>query len=102
MVRWLFDALQEGGVVPKTGLTVACKLFDHHIRRKDLERSLEAVGVVPEAQVISERSFYHWVVFMFCECTEEEFLSGCNEFGKAAHKVKGNLDPRSVPWPHSQ
>ena len=31
---------------------------------------------------------------------EEYFLSGCNEFGKAAHKVKGNLDPRSVPWPH--
>jgi len=96
VVRWIFGLLQQDGFVHKTSLTVACKLFDYHIKTADLQRSLEAVSIPPEMQLVPERSLYHWLVFMFCECTEEEFLSGANEFGKAAQQVKGDLDPRSM------
>ena len=96
VVRWIFNLLQQDGAIHVTHLIVACKLFDSTIQMSSIRQSLVNIDLPEGAEHITERTFYHWIVFMFALCTEEEFLSGCNEFGEAAKKVKGNLDPRSM------
>ena len=52
---------------------VACKLYDKEIPLEALAGTFEAVGVTDS---LTERAFYCWIVLMFGECTESEFLSG--------------------------
>jgi len=67
-------------------LVVACKLYDKEIPLEALAGTFEAVGVTDS---LTERAFYCWIVLMFGECTESEFLSGAHEFGLACENVRG-------------
>ena len=75
-----------GGGLSAAKLVVACKLYDTEVPWRPWWGTFEAVGVTDS---LTERAFYCWIVLMFGECTESEFLSGAHEFGLACENVRG-------------
>jgi len=101
-VRWLFSLLvddlapyamdqreldPDGMTLTTTRLVDATQLYDDRIELEAIRDSMEVVGV-RFGGAITQREFYHWVVCMFCDCNEEEFVSGVEAFAEAARALK--------------
>ena len=96
VVRWLFSLLADDrdGRIPSKSIVEACRVYDDRLELGGVVDSLEAVGATDR---LTERDLYHWIVLMFGECSEDEFVGGVNDFGEAARQVKaarfGVTDP---------
>lgn len=88
MVDWLFHLLVEekGGKVTAAKMIVCMKVFDDQIPISVVNDTLLAVEAM---DTLDARRLYHWVVLMFGDCSEEEFLSNVLEFGEAAKTIRG-------------
>lgn len=101
-MRWLFSLLvddlapyaldqkevdPDGMTLTTTQLVDATQLYDDRIELEAIRDSLEVIGV-RFGGAITQREFYHWVVCMFCEMDEDEFLSGVEGFAEAARCLK--------------
>jgi len=101
MVRWLFSLLADDrdAKIPSKSLVEACRCYDERLELASVIDSLEAVGATDR---LSERDLYHWIVLMFGECSEDEFVGGVNDFGEACRNVKasrlGVTDPNAQAY----
>ena len=83
IVRWLYHLL--GGQL-KAPLSIdkvvdVCLAYDEELTVEDVEDSLAAVDVV---DMLTEQQFFLWVVLMFTEGTQDDFVHATCEFGSAA------------------
>ena len=85
-VRWLFSLLEDkDGSVHRDRILAASLAYDDRIEEDGILETLEEIGV--EKTRLQLREFYNWVILMFGECSEEEFIGGTSDFGDAARAV---------------
>ena len=90
IVKWIFSLLVDlddgDGTVPASRIVMTCQHYDDRLSESGIMDTLDVVGV---SEKVTERSLYHWLVFMFGECSEDEFVGGINDFGEAARTLGG-------------
>merc|ERR1712166_1546400 len=82
-IQWLFSLLDRDldGRINAIDLIDACALYYPEVPLEYIRDTLAAVEVEDH---LTEDQLYNWLVFMFGECSENEFVIGVNDFGIAA------------------
>lgn len=90
-IDWLFALLEPvpdgpGSMSVATAtVLVVCKIYDEGTPVAAFDDTLKAVGA---QETVTARQFYHWIVLMFGDCKEDEFITGVVKFGEAAKQMK--------------
>jgi len=84
VIKWLHELLVEtvGGSVNTLKLVVVVKIFDERIPAAVVKDTVAAIG--SDGKQITESDLMNWVVMMFADYSQEEFMASVLEFGEAA------------------
>jgi len=98
--RWLFNLLADdaSGSVPSTVLVETCKGYDPRASYDAIDNTIGAVDM-KISDNFSEEKLYFWIVNMFGDCSEQEFLTGVEELGEAAYKMRRRANSKKVNMP---
>ena len=90
MVKKLHTVMadDESGKVRSSWVIQTCQYCDGAIPMQVVEDSLYSVGVMVSNNAdVTLRQLYFWVVLMFGEASEADFLNGVNELGQASFSL---------------
>jgi len=84
--RWLFSMLKnpDDGYVHAEKVMEACLMYDDSVSEDGIIGTLESIEA---SEKLTEIDLYNWIVLMFGDCSEDEFIGGATDFGEAARLV---------------
>jgi len=80
-------ASERTGKIQAEDLIRACMIYDDRV---PLEGIQDTFAAVEGENGMDEKRFYLWLILMFGDCSEDEFISGTAEFGEAAESAHIN------------